>query len=77
MFGLKKTFEAQCYAPVHEISVILANLSKRYEQNSFFWIFSVSNWVSDIYEHVLTHVIIFSHKFLQNGCDKVEGTHFP
>ena len=25
----EKTFEAQCYPPVHEISVILANLSKR------------------------------------------------
>ena len=48
----KKTFEAQCYPPVHEISVILANLSKCYEQNSFFWIFSMSNWVSDIYEHI-------------------------
>ena len=34
----EKTFEAQCYPPV--ISVILTNLSKPYEQNSFFFGFS-------------------------------------
>ena len=32
----EKSFEAQCYPPVHEISVNLANLSKHCEQNSFF-----------------------------------------